>query len=245
MDLSGIGRAALKAREGDVLTAYKDSVGVWTIGVGVTTASGLIKVVPGLRITQAQSDALFIRAVEKYVDPVRKALRSDRAFPQEFFDACCSLAYNIGPVRFAESTIVRRANAGDLGGAIEAFLMWNKPAAIISRRQGERDQAATPYSKALPKARRGDKSPVKVPAGAAISASAPRVVDPLAPMTGAPSPLTGEKQIDLSLTKADPLNTKPAPTGGLVRSGVQATGGAVRSGLAGLYDLIHTSFRKA
>lgn len=64
------------------------------------------------------------------------------------------------------------------------------------------------------------------------------VADPLAP-------LTGQKQIDLSLTKADPLNTKPAPTGGLLRSGVQATGGAVRSGLAGLYDLIHTSFRKA
>ncbi|MBI1690545.1 hypothetical protein [Methylorubrum sp. DB1722] len=39
--------------------------------------------------------------------------------------------------------------------------------------------------------------------------------------------------------------SEPAPTGGLVRSGVQATGGAVRSGLAGLYDLIHTSFRKA
>ena len=39
--------------------------------------------------------------------------------------------------------------------------------------------------------------------------------------------------------------SEPAPTGGLLRSGVQATGGAVRSGLAGLYDLIHTSFRKA
>ncbi|MGG3814033.1 N-acetylmuramidase family protein [Methylorubrum rhodesianum] len=63
------------------------------------------------------------------------------------------------------------------------------------------------------------------------------VADPLAP-------LTGERQADLSLTKADPANTKPAPTGGLVRSGVQATGGAVRSGLAGLYDLIHTAFRK-
>ncbi len=37
---------------------------------------------------------------------------------------------------------------------------------------------------------------------------------------------------------------QPASTSGLVRSGVQATGGAVRSGLAGLYDLIHTSFRK-
>ncbi|CAO4148995.1 hypothetical protein [Methylorubrum aminovorans] len=33
--------------------------------------------------------------------------------------------------------------------------------------------------------------------------------------------------------------------GGLLRSGVQATGDAVRSGLAGLYALIHTSFRKA
>jgi hypothetical protein len=37
---------------------------------------------------------------------------------------------------------------------------------------------------------------------------------------------------------------QPASTSGIVRSGVQATGGAVRSGLAGLYDLIHTSFRK-
>lgn len=53
--------------------------------------------------------------------------------------------------------------------------------------------------------------------------------DPLAPMT-APPPAPAPQ---------------PAPSGGLLRTGVQATGGAVRSGLAGLYDLIHTSFRKA
>lgn len=35
MDLSPIGRAALKAREGEVLTAYRDSVGIWTIGVAI------------------------------------------------------------------------------------------------------------------------------------------------------------------------------------------------------------------
>ncbi len=53
--------------------------------------------------------------------------------------------------------------------------------------------------------------------------------DPLAPTTAAPpSPAP-----------------QPAPTGGLLRSGVQAMGGAVRSGLSGLYDLIHTTFRKA
>lgn len=68
--------------------------------------------------------------------------------------------------------------------------------------------------------------------------------DPLAPMTGTPLPPSGESRADLPLTKADSLNTKPAPTGGPLRSGVQATGGAVCSGLAGLYDLIHTTFRK-
>jgi len=41
------------------------------------------------------------------------------------------------------------------------------------------------------------------------------------------------------------VTPEPAPTGGLLRSGAQATGGAVRSGLAGLYDLIHTTFRRA
>ncbi len=167
MDLSPIGRAALVAREGERLTAYKDSVGVWTIGVGITTASGLIKVVPGLKITKAQSAALFAQAVEKYVDPVRKALRSDRVWPQEFFDACVSLCFNIGPVGSQHSSVVRRANAGDMAGAIGAFLMWNKPAVIIPRRQGERDQAATPYAKALPRARRGDPNPVWASAAAA------------------------------------------------------------------------------
>ena len=42
----------------------------------------------------------------------------------------------------------------------------------------------------------------------------------------------------------NPSVAQPAPTGGLLRSGAQATGGAVRSGLAGLYDMIHTAFRK-
>jgi len=184
MDVSPIGRAALEGREGNVLTAYKDSVGVWTIGTGITTASGLIKVVPGLKITAAQSDALFAAAVEKYAAPVRAALA--KPVPQPFFDACVSLAYNIGPVGFAHSSVVRLANAGNLSAAVEAFLMWNKPAAIISRRQGERDQAAlASYDGAKVYARRGDRSPVRAltrPALVPVS-----VPDPLAPMTAAPT----------------------------------------------------------
>jgi lysozyme len=174
MDLSPIGRAALKAREGEVLTAYRDSVGVLTIGVGITTASGLITVTPGLKITAAQSDALFAKAVEKYVAPVRAALA--KPVPQPFFDACVSLCYNVGPANFAHSSVVRLANAGNLPAAIEALLMWNKPAAIIARRQGERDQAAlASYDGAKVYARRGDKKPVAAVAEVAkvTSATAP------------------------------------------------------------------------
>jgi lysozyme len=185
MDVSPIGRAALEGREGNVLVAYKDSVGVWTIGSGITTASGLIKVVPGLKITPAQSDALFASAVEKYAAPVRAAL--SRPVLQPFFDACVSLAYNIGPVGFAHSSVVRLANAGNLPAAIEAFLMWNKPAAIISRRQDERDQAAlASYDGAKVYARRGDRTPVKALAGPAPVPA--KVPDPLAPMTSVQAP---------------------------------------------------------
>lgn len=160
MDLSPIGRAALKSREGEVLTAYKDSVGIWTIGVGITTASGLIKVTPGLTITAATSDALFSEAVKAYAKPV-DALGVK--LEQHQFDALVSLCFNIGQGGFSGSTVVRRLKAGDISGAAEAILMWNKPSAIISRRQGEYDQFRTPYAVALPKARRGDRSPVKAP----------------------------------------------------------------------------------
>lgn len=166
MQMSAVGAAVLRSREGDKLVAYKDSVGVWTIGTGITTASGLIKVVPGLVITQAQSDALYAKAVQQYAAPVRTALNV--AVPQHTFDALVSLCFNIGAGAFARSTVVKRINAGDLAGGIEAILMWNKPSEIIPRRQGEYDQARTPYAVSLPKARRSDARPIRAPAGTSV-----------------------------------------------------------------------------
>ncbi|SEI12958.1 rare lipoprotein A [Methylobacterium sp. 275MFSha3.1] len=43
-----------EAREGERLTAYKDSVDVWTIGTGIANVSDLIVGKPGLTITKAQ-----------------------------------------------------------------------------------------------------------------------------------------------------------------------------------------------
>lgn len=178
MDMSPIGRAALLAREGERLTAYQDSVGVWTISVGITSASGLIKVTPGLTITKAQSDALFATGVAQYAAPVSAAVKVPLADHQ--FDALVSLCFNIGAGAFAKSTVVRRLNAGDYAGAAEAILMWNKPAVIIPRRQAEYDQFRTPYSVKLPSQVRGSAA-VKGPAAGIVTSDKPAPVESTKP----------------------------------------------------------------
>ncbi|POR42577.1 lysozyme [Methylobacterium sp. V23] len=228
MDLSPIGREALEKREGCRLEAYRDSVGVWTIACGVTTASGLIKVTPGLRITEAQADELNARAFARYAGYVRAAI-GDKPIQQHQFDAFVSIVFNIGPGGFQGSTFLRRFMAGDPQGCADAILLWKKPAEIIPRRQAEADQFRIPYGKALPKARRTDLVPIAAPAVAKpVPAPLP---DPLAPMTAGSSPK---------------LTSQPALTGGLLRSGAQATGTATRGLLNGLFSGIHNALaRKA
>ena len=191
MILSDIGRAALKSREGERLTAYKDSVGVWTISVGVTTASGLITVTPGLKITAAQSDALFSKAVEKYAATVRNSIK--KPCTQEQFDAMVSFCYNIGQGGFSNSSAVRLFNAGDVAKAADALLMWKKPAEILPRRRAERLQFLTPYAKALPRARDTDAKPVQTPLVSSV---------PAPPATPA-------------VTVVSKAPVKPAPAGGI------------------------------
>lgn len=141
--MSEKGRAILTQREGLRLAAYRDSVGVWTIGVGHTSAAGPPKVTPGLRLTKAQVDEIFARDLVKYEDAVNSAVKVSLA--QNEFDALVSFCFNIGPGGFARSTVVKRLNAGDKHGAAEAMMMWNKPPEIIGRRKSEKSQFLTPY----------------------------------------------------------------------------------------------------
>jgi lysozyme len=154
MDMSAIGRAVLIAREGRRLTAYRDSVGIWTIGVGHTSAAGPPLVTPDLRLTEAACDDLFKQDLARYVRCVAGTV--PEGLPDHAFDALVSLCFNIGPAAFTRSTVARRLRAGDRAGAAEAILLWNRPAALIPRRGDEYDQFRTPYSRALPRARRGD-----------------------------------------------------------------------------------------
>lgn len=124
MKTSRSGIELIKKWEGCRLTAYQDSVGVWTIGYGLTSAADIISVVKGLTITQDQANQYLVEALGKYEAEVSKALT--RTPWQSQFDAMVSLCYNIGPGAFAKSTVVKKFNSGDIPGAADAFLLWNK-----------------------------------------------------------------------------------------------------------------------
>lgn len=169
MTLTPIGEACLIVREGRRLAAYRDAVGVLTIGIGHMSAAGPPRVTPGLTITAAECDAIFERDVATYVAAVRAGLRVPVG--PHTFDALVSVCYNIGPAAFAGSTFLKRLNAGDAAGAHEALLLWRKPAAILPRRRAEAEQLVTPYARALPR-------PTAAAARIRIAAAVAAVIDP-------------------------------------------------------------------
>lgn len=120
--MSPEGQRVLKYFEQCKLTAYWDKTGkVWTIGWGHTGPD----VHEGLVITQAQADQLLQMRLSREFTPGVLAVMK-RSMRQYELDAMIDLAYNIGVPAFQDSTLVGKFNAGDIGGAADEFLRWNK-----------------------------------------------------------------------------------------------------------------------
>lgn len=180
MQTSPAGRAAIKQREGCRLVAYADSVSVITIGVGHTGRAAPPKVARGMRITQAQADAILAADLKPTEAAIDGAIK--RPMTGNQYDACASLAFNIGGHGFANSTVVRRFNAGDVVGAANAFLLWCRPPELKGRRQAERAQfLKTPVTSVATNL--GARTPVAV---ASIRTSLPKPLTP--PPPGAAQP---------------------------------------------------------
>lgn len=142
--VSATGRAALTQREGLRLTAYLDSVGVPTIGVGhAATAPTPPAVRMGMTITREEADEILSRDLAVFDAAVNAADPKGR-LSQNAHDAAVSLAFNIGRSAFGRSTVARKIAEGDMPAAGDAFLMWNKPAVLLARRRAERTQFLTP-----------------------------------------------------------------------------------------------------
>lgn len=125
------GLKLIKYFEGLRLEAYKDPVGVLTIGYGDTT-----NVSPGMVITEAEAERrLRTRLNREFVPGVLSALTRDAT--QGELDAMVSLAYNVGIEAFQRSTLVRKFNAGE--DAADQFERWihagGKPLLGLKRRR--------------------------------------------------------------------------------------------------------------
>lgn len=130
MQTSDQGRAALKSEEGEVLKAYRDVAGVWTIGVGLTAASGVVKPVAGMVITREQSDALLTEALRKNYEPaVEMAMMvtdpSTVRPGQNAFDAGVSFHFNTGAIAKATWVKLWKSRSGRFN-IRTAFTAWSK-----------------------------------------------------------------------------------------------------------------------
>lgn len=88
MKINDAGLKLIKSFEGCRLTAYQDSVGVWTIGYGHTAG-----VKAGQKITQEQADEYLRKDIAKFEKAV-DALGMD--FNENQFSALVSFAFNCG-----------------------------------------------------------------------------------------------------------------------------------------------------
>ena len=124
--------------EGKRNVAYQDIVGVWTVCYGETRG-----VERGDRFTDAQCLEMLGNGVVEFEQGVRACLKAPDAIPDKPYAMMVSLAYNIGTGAFCGSTVARRANAGDIRGACEAFTMWVKAGGrtvpgLVNRRNAEK-----------------------------------------------------------------------------------------------------------
>lgn len=133
MQLSEDGAIESICNEAIVLSRYKDSKGIWTIGVGRTAAAGghpNPNTFTGT-LTIKEVIALFRKDSQRYVDEVNRALKVK--VTQYEFDALFDFHYNTGAI--ATAALTKALNAGNRAKAAKLFMSWSKPKEIIERRE--------------------------------------------------------------------------------------------------------------
>ena len=139
--------ALIEASEGLRTTAYRDAVGVWTIGYGHTTAAGPPVVCSGYTITPDEAKAILARDLERTSAGVGALL--DVALNDNQFGALVSFAFNLGVGTLATSTLLRLVNGGAFALAGEQFPKWCHAGGqvlpgLVTRRAAERALWETP-----------------------------------------------------------------------------------------------------
>jgi len=132
------GLKLLKDSEGLELKAYKDTVGILTIGYGHTGDD----VTPGQVISEIEAEALLYKDLRVFEEGVSKAVKVPLTSNQ--FSSLVVFSYNVGLGNFKTSTLLKMLNAGDYSGAADQLLRWDRAGGkvlkgLTIRRNKERD----------------------------------------------------------------------------------------------------------
>ena len=122
--------------EGTVHSTYKDPIGIVTVCTGHTGPELRM----GQRYTKEQCETMLYDDLLKHADALN-CIKTPLADNQKA--AFLSFAFNVGNSAFCKSTLVRKANAGDLMGACAELSRWviaggRELPGLVKRRAAER-----------------------------------------------------------------------------------------------------------
>ena len=131
--------------EGLVQRPYRDPVGILTVCYGHTG-----KDIQQRRYSKAECEALLQKDIEKHAEALA-CIKTPLTEGQKV--AFVSFAYNVGTRKFCNSTLAKKANAGDMAGACAELSRWvygnqggvmMKLPGLVKRRAAERAVCETP-----------------------------------------------------------------------------------------------------
>jgi lysozyme len=140
MQVTEEGLALIREWEGFRGRAYRDAVGVWTIGFGHTSMAGAPEVSPGMEISKEQAEKILARNVEAFARGVAGAVTVTLSGNE--FSALVSFAYNVGLGNFRGSSVLKALNAGDRAAVPRRLQLWVKAGGrtlpgLVKRRAAE------------------------------------------------------------------------------------------------------------
>ena len=137
LTLSEDGKKFIQNFEGFREKPYRDSGGLWTVGFGQRITQEEVEAFKD-GITQEEASAMFDTWIASLVVRLRTC---PLALLQHQFDACCSLAYNIGLKAFLDSTIYKNLSVRSID--ISPWSEWTKDnkghtdSGLVRRRHAE------------------------------------------------------------------------------------------------------------
>lgn len=142
METSERGKEFIAQHENIRLKAYRDPVGIWTIGIGHTAAAGPPKPVPGMVITRKEVLEILEKDLSRFESAINDLFKHIE-LKQHEFDAISSFTFNVGAGALQRSSFYSYMKRGEKTVAANSLLAWVKAGkrtlpGLIKRRRAER-----------------------------------------------------------------------------------------------------------